>query len=128
MRSLRAVPGPLWTFRPALLYYVDPTVPIVPDLALELRECSEQIYIPASSDSAASAMVGTLSRSEAWGGACQARAVGNLAPLSALAIFPVPLPKRPPPCEPRKLKLVLFCFVLFFFFPYQYMGKVETQC
>lgn len=60
VRSLRAVPGPLWTFHPALLYYVDPTVPIVPDLALELRECSEQIYIPASSDPTASATVGTL--------------------------------------------------------------------
>lgn len=41
VKSLREVPGPSGLFHPALLYYVDPTVPIVPDLALGPRECSE---------------------------------------------------------------------------------------
>lgn len=60
-----------FSLRPALLHPADPTIPIVPDLAFGLRECSRQIYIAAFSDPTASALVGTLGQ---MGRECQGRA------------------------------------------------------
>lgn len=76
-----AAPSPLdFSLRPALLHPPDPTIPIVPDLALGLRECSEQIYIPASSQPHHLCHVGnSLGQMPGEGRASQERGQGNLA-------------------------------------------------
>lgn len=82
-----AAPTPPSRLFPAsgALHPADPAIPIVPELAFGLRECSKQIYIPASSHTTASALVGTLL--VRWGGECQGRARqgGRLQSNSALS-------------------------------------------